>query len=638
MTALHRIPVGRQWPGSGRFDRRPPRRPGRWGTQGELESELPGSVADAARRYLGSIAGAGQAVTAIVAGERDEGRLTDLLFNARHPERHGRRIQPGERALVQEWTSIRSSIARPALAFIAMPHPAALAPPAAPSPFILPPDLAQLRPPARAHVGAAPLIGGDRAFTACEQLITGVAARPDGWLYLANWYCDHNLQLPSGRTLAQLLLQCTMAGAKLRALFWGGSFEQLDPEIRKLLAVASLPLAAVGGSALTVALEPYIRRHVVARYNHSNAANHDTANYINTLHRAFGRDAVAATDDATLPVGSHHQKILVAGNSERTVAVIGGVEWNKDRLSPPPGSPPAKDGTPYFDLSVQLDGQAAEDVAALFDLRWRADPTRGRIELPKRRQPPAAPSSGGATVQIGPNFGCGAPFASNPHPIRGGSRLIENLFRHCRTFFYAEDQYGIGNPDLEDAIRQAFADGARFGVIVLANSAAVDDIPELAYHRHQFWTKFPQTRSGNLLVFERIGDDGTTEGPHAYVHSKLVLVDDEAASIGSLNLNRRSWYTDSEITAVLADAPDLIRGLRIELWQQHLRPGPSEDIANPLSAWALWQAVSTGARRGALVTPVSFAKVPGRYSRFDTVNDILDRAYDAIFDPPDPCR
>jgi peptidoglycan hydrolase-like protein with peptidoglycan-binding domain len=55
---------------------------------------------------------------AIAFGYRNENQLTDLLFNARHPERSGRAItkgEPGYQKLVSEWISILDSIIRPAL-------------------------------------------------------------------------------------------------------------------------------------------------------------------------------------------------------------------------------------------------------------------------------------------------------------------------------------------------------------------------------------------------------------------------------------------------------------------------------------------------------------------------------------------
>lgn len=52
---------------------------------------------------------------AIQGGLRDENRLTDMVFHARHPQLKGRRLRSDERSLAQEWTVIRDRLVRPAL-------------------------------------------------------------------------------------------------------------------------------------------------------------------------------------------------------------------------------------------------------------------------------------------------------------------------------------------------------------------------------------------------------------------------------------------------------------------------------------------------------------------------------------------
>lgn len=55
---------------------------------------------------------------AILAGNRDENQLTNVIFFARHPERQGRRIEktePNYQQLRQEWLDIRDRLIRPAL-------------------------------------------------------------------------------------------------------------------------------------------------------------------------------------------------------------------------------------------------------------------------------------------------------------------------------------------------------------------------------------------------------------------------------------------------------------------------------------------------------------------------------------------
>jgi hypothetical protein len=48
-------------------------------------------------------------------GERDPNKLTDTLFHARHPERHGARLRREEAGLIEEWRAIRDGLVRPTL-------------------------------------------------------------------------------------------------------------------------------------------------------------------------------------------------------------------------------------------------------------------------------------------------------------------------------------------------------------------------------------------------------------------------------------------------------------------------------------------------------------------------------------------
>lgn len=64
--------------------------------------------------------------------------------------------------------------------------------------------------------------------------------------------------------------------------------------------------------------------------------------------------------------------------------------------------------------------------------------------------------------------------------------------------------------------------------------------------------------------------------PATYVHTKMVLIDDAFASIGSANCNRRGYYSDGECNIfamrdTIADGADnWIRNLRLALWSEHL--------------------------------------------------------------------
>jgi phosphatidylserine/phosphatidylglycerophosphate/cardiolipin synthase-like enzyme len=406
-------------------------------------------------------------------------------------------------------------------------------------------------------------------------------------VYFANWYAGLSIAFPGGthvpvaalRPFTEALISCGRAGATIRGLLWDGSMHELERRIASYLSSKWwLPSKAAD------VIRARLMRFAVSKTNH--AVNGEAVAYLESLRLP---NLVARLDDETLTFGSHHQKLLVVGNSERTVAILGGVDLHRNRVFPVQDSP----GTPYFDISVQLDGQAAADIAEIFERRWLAHPSRRGVQLPRPTAPVTVPTAGGATVQVGVNFGCRHPHMDIPNAIRGADRLIRNVLSNCRSFFYAEDQYGVGNAELGEAITRAFANGARFGVVVLADAWGVDDLPEIDYRRHRFWTRFPQVRTGQLLVFQRRGDDGRRKGPHAYVHSKLVIVDDLAATIGSVNMNRRSWYYDSELAAAITDSPDTIQAMRVGIWRQHLKPGTGDvserELADPMGAFRLWQ-------------------------------------------------
>jgi len=63
------------------------------------------------------------------------------------------------------------------------------------------------------------------------------------------------------------------------------------------------------------------------------------------------------------------------------------------------------------------------------------------------------------------------------------------------------------------------------------------------------------------------GSDGARRP--VYVHSKLMLVDDEWASVGSCNVHHYSMNGNGELNAAVWD-PSMVRAMRVELFAEHL--------------------------------------------------------------------
>jgi monoamine oxidase len=90
-----------------------------------------------------------------------------------------------------------------------------------------------------------------------------------------------------------------------------------------------------------------------------------------------------------------------------------------------------------------------------------------------------------------------------------------------------------------------------------------------------------------------------------YVHSKLLIVDDEYVNLGSANVNRRSMTHDGEVNIAVVDSEgSFARDLRTTLWTEHLRSGAGlSDFATAYPRFKAAVSASTGRLRPFPVEP-----------------------------------
>ena len=111
--------------------------------------------------------------------------------------------------------------------------------------------------------------------------------------------------------------------------------------------------------------------------------------------------------------------------------------------------------------------------------------------------------------------------------------------------------------------------------------------PPMKYGQRIAWERLKEAGGDRFAMFDLHNAAGTP----VYVHAKVCVVDDEWTTIGSDNLNLRSWTHDSELTCAVVDPDgDLSRDLRTSLWAEHLGlPEDDErltDLDDPMSLWA----------------------------------------------------
>jgi hypothetical protein len=505
--------------------------------------------------------------------------------------------------------------------------------------YFQPGDVAQGLTPRLAGTVATPLIGGAAAFAQMRTDIASTTGASD-FVYILSWHCNVDLQLVPGdptstppvpgdptSTLHSLLTSCASRGVQVRAMLWAGATLPLLPP--------PLPPPFPPFSPVELVAWELARAYLSMKTNRT--VNEPAVNFINGL-LASGNDAAAILDGSHLPAGSHHQKAIIVGAGGKLIAYVGGIEPNLDRLPPPSAREP---GSPLFDISVRLQDAGAFLVLDTFIARWNRHPKKLGPSLRGESVKLPLPAGGPLAVQITHTYGRGFPFTS---AVTTASTALSNGIQNARQFFYMEDQYFVGSEKMLAAIRQALSLPTLIGIIVIAAEDSVADLPDVGFRRRAFLQPIVNSSSGRLLVFERLGDDGSTTGPNAYVHSKLLIVDDEAAFIGSVNSNRRSWFHDSEIDATVVDAVGpggttpgtrgWARDLRCELWSRHLHIATGL-LGDPISDVALWLGVITGTTLGASVRPYDVTAAVPRYAIAGvTVPDLLlEQAWNAVEDP-----
>jgi phosphatidylserine/phosphatidylglycerophosphate/cardiolipin synthase-like enzyme len=322
-------------------------------------------------------------------------------------------------------------------------------------------------------------------------------------------------------------------------------------------------------------------------------------------------------DRRVLPGGSHHQKLVLLhfkSDPSRDVAFVGGIDLCHGRRDDERhlGDPQREQfdeayGTsaPWHDVQAEVRGPAVAQLWQTFRERWN-DPTPpsrlwplrsmafGAEEATREHLEPMTPSGAtgsGSGVQVLRTYPSRrTPFPFAPEGERSIARLYLRLFERARSLIYVEDQY-MWSSTIGKAIARAMDNSPDLILI-----AVVPRYPErsgrltrTAYQlgQSELFDAIREVDPNRVAVFDLENERGTP----IYVHSKVVVVDDEIAVIGSDNLNMRSWTHDSELALAVGpgegdDDRTFARSLRRDLWREHL--GTDQLPDDPRDALRLW--------------------------------------------------
>lgn len=383
-----------------------------------------------------------------------------------------------------------------------------------------------------------PLVDGEPAFRRICEAVDDARAR----VWVSVTFLWDSFQLPDGRgTFLEILAGARRRGLDVRVLFW-----RPDDETAQLRANAFW-----GSPAQLAALEA----------------------------QAPG---VSVRWDRAHPGFCQHQKLwLVDAGTDSARAFVGSMNLNPHSLAAP-GHAGAEQN---HDVCLEIHGPAVTDIHHNFVQRWNEASERaaadGRwgpdaacdLSFPDR----VALACGASVAQVQRTIHPGrytdgrpAPGAA-PFAIARGEHSIRDQYleaiRAAREYVYLENQ-AIS----VEAVLEALVDAARRGVevvVVAPTVASPSDGPAAADgDGFRAWRRaLAQAPHFTLAGLAGVDAGGVRQPVH--VHSKLMLVDDAWATIGSCNLHRYSLQGNSELNVAFSDAA-VVRSLRRTLLTEHL--------------------------------------------------------------------
>ena len=482
------------------------------------------------------------------------------------------------------------------------------------------------------------LIDGISYFTRLAEIISSL--EPHDEIRFADWRGDADEVVSSnGVSIAALLANSCRRGVDVRGLLWRSHSDRFgfNSQQNRRLAVE---VTEAGGEVL---LDERVRRG-----------------------------------------GSHHQKMVLIRHPsrvDRDVAFIGGIDLSHGRrddtshggdfqaikLDPRYGHRP-----PWHDVQLEIGGPAVSELDLTFRERWE-DPTplnhsgrmrallsralsRDRVTRPLPEQLDDPSACGGHAVQVLRTYPLRNPkYSFAPEGERSVARAFAKAIKRARNVIYIEDQY-FWSVEIARLLAGALRQHPQLQVI-----GVVPRYPD----KDSKWSGPPSrlAQARTLAILKKAGGDRVgiydienEAGAPIYVHAKVCVIDDVWATVGSDNLNRRSWTHDSELSCAVIDSElddrspldpgglgdgsrKFARELRLSLWAEHLgRTLDDPELLNLSNSSVLWGKTADeldnwqtsskeGARPSCRIRPHVIDPVPRGSQRWAGI------VYRLVFDP-----
>ena len=198
----------------------------------------------------------------------------------------------------------------------------------------------------------------------------------------------------------------------------------------------------------------------------------------------------------------------------------------------------------WFDTIIRLDGDAANDAVAIFKQDWifsagrNAKPIEehaGRIGIPDARIESAESGMQNGACQL---------YASSPLGHDSVSKdVFLSLLMQSSKSFHIITPYLILNEDVMEKLSFCAKSGLDIKIVV-------PGIPDKKSIYSSTKSHFSELISSGVKVYKY---------KKGFIHSKIMLSDDNCASIGSVNIDYRSFFLNFENGILLYDSPEIKR-------------------------------------------------------------------------------
>jgi cardiolipin synthase A/B len=383
--------------------------------------------------------------------------------------------------------------------------------------------------PVRTGNTVRPLIDGEPAFRRiCEAI---ESARSSVWTTVT--FLWDAFEMPDGHgSFFDVLGRAARRGLDVRAIFWRPGEE-----------MAKLRKNAFWGSAGHLARLEAAGSRILARWDRS-------------------------------PSGycQHQKSWLIDAGHAGAVAIVGGINLNPHSVVAP-----GHHGQGHnHDVYVEISGPSTMDVHHNFVQRWNNASERDRGDglwgetaagsLPAVLTEPRP--QGSSVVQIQRTMPNGHHHDGSPRPA--GPPAETTIFDQyrvaiaaARRSIYIENQ-ALDVTVILEWLREALERDVEVVVVLPCE-------PEPIRYEPQTWLNaFADLAAHENFTLAGLAGTGARGDRHGvYVHSKLMLIDDQWATIGSCNLHAASLFRNAELNASFWD-PVIVRQLRCQLFAEHI--------------------------------------------------------------------